>query len=192
MNKLSIPSKIGNIYKPMPIFAENQTWMNNYKKFAEIKTMIFDVDGVFTDNGLLITENGDFLRVMTARDGLGVRLAREAGFRLAIITGGDSLAVKNRLHKLGINDIFLKIDKKIDTFNQFIEENELDPNEILYMGDDLLDIEVLKAVHLPCCPRDAAPEVLAVAEYISPVNGGRGCVRDVIEKVLQAQEKWPF
>jgi 3-deoxy-D-manno-octulosonate 8-phosphate phosphatase (KDO 8-P phosphatase) len=166
--------------------------MNKYEKFAQIETLIFDVDGVFTDNSLLITENGDFLRVMSARDGLGVRLAREAGLRLAIITGGNSLAVQNRLNSLGVQDIFLKIDKKIDTFQQYIAENNLDPSKILYMGDDLLDIEVLQSVYLPCCPRDAAPEVLEVAEYISPVNGGAGCVRDVIEKVLQSQQKWPF
>jgi 3-deoxy-D-manno-octulosonate 8-phosphate phosphatase (KDO 8-P phosphatase) len=166
--------------------------MNYYKKFADIDTLIFDVDGVFTDNGLLVTENGDFLRVMSARDGLGVRLAREAGFRLAIITGGDSLAVRNRLLKLGIQDIFLKIDKKIDTFRQYVKENQLDPKKILYMGDDLLDIEVMRAVHLPCCPRDAAPEVREISEYISPADGGRGCVRDVIEKVMQTQGKWPY
>lgn len=166
--------------------------MDIYKKFENIKTLIFDVDGVFTDNSLLVTEKGDFLRVMSARDGLGVRIAHEAGYRLAIITGGDSLAVRDRLLKLGISDIFLKIDNKIEIFEEYLNTEKLDPESILYMGDDLLDIEVLKSVYLSCCPRDAAPEVLEISDYISPVNGGAGCVRDVIEKVLQAQGKWKW
>ena len=177
----------------MRIFASKQkSVMDVYEKFAQIKTMIFDVDGVFTDNSLLVTEAGEFLRIMSARDGLGIRLAAEAGVNLAIITGGDSLAVKNRLNKLGIRDVFLKIDHKIETFNNYIHERKLDPSSILYMGDDLLDLEVLREVFLPACPRDAAAEVLQVAEYISPVKGGAGCVRDVIEKVLMAQNKWRF
>ena len=166
--------------------------MDIYEKFSRIQTLIFDVDGVFTDNSLLVTESGDFLRVMSARDGLGVRLAAEAGLNLAIITGGDSMAVKNRLHKLGIHDIFLKSDNKIEIFRQYMQDRQLDPDSILYMGDDLLDIEVMQEVFLPACPRDAAPEVIRISEYISPQNGGAGCVRDVIEKVLMAQRKWRF
>lgn len=166
--------------------------MNTYEKFSRIRTMIFDVDGVFTDNGLLVTEQGDFLRIMSARDGLAVRMARKAGYRLAIITGGDSLGVQERLHKLGIQDVFLKIDDKLGVFNQYLEDNNLDPETVLYVGDDLLDIEILKEAFLSCCPKDAAPEVAEVAEYISPVVGGRGCVRDVVEKVMKAQDKWPY
>lgn len=154
--------------------------------------MIFDVDGVFTDNGLLVTEQGHFLRIMSARDGLAIRMARQAGYRLAVITGGDSLAVHERLQKLGIHDVFLKIDDKMDIFKRYVEENQLDPGTILYMGDDLLDIEVLKKVFLSTCPKDAAPEVAEVAEYISPAAGGKGCVRDVVEKVMKAQDKWPY
>jgi len=164
--------------------------MDIYQKFSKIKTLIFDVDGVFTNNGLLVTENGAFLRSMSARDGLGIRLAAEAGLNLAIITGGDSEGVYNRLKKLGIMDVFQKIDKKITVFDQYIKDKELDPDTILYMGDDLLDIEVLKKAFLPACPKDAAPEVLAASEYISPFEGGKGCVRDVIEKVLMSQGKW--
>jgi 3-deoxy-D-manno-octulosonate 8-phosphate phosphatase (KDO 8-P phosphatase) len=166
--------------------------MNTYEKFSQIKTMIFDVDGVFTDNGLLVTEEGHFLRIMSARDGLAIRMAREAGYRLAIITGGNSLAVEERLTHLGIHDVFLKIDDKMEVFERYLEENNLDPKTILYMGDDLLDIEVLKKVFLSTCPKDAAPEVAEVAEYISPVGGGQGCVRDVVEKVMKAQDRWPY
>jgi 3-deoxy-D-manno-octulosonate 8-phosphate phosphatase (KDO 8-P phosphatase) len=166
--------------------------MNVYEKFTKIKTLIFDVDGVFTNNGLLVTDTGEFLRVMSARDGLGIRLAREAGFRLCVITGGDSTGVRDRLLKLGIHDVFQKIDNKIETFNQFVQDNNLDPQSILYMGDDLLDIEVLRSVFLPCCPKDAAPEVIEVSAYVSPLTGGSGCVRDVIEKVMKSQGKWNF
>lgn len=166
--------------------------MDIFEKFSRIKTLIFDVDGVFTNNGLLVTENGDFLRVMSARDGLGIRLAAEAGLNLAIITGGDSSGVYKRLQKLGIMDVFQKIDRKIDTFHQYITDKDLDPDTILYMGDDLLDIEVLQHAFLPACPKDAAPEVKNIAEYISPFKGGKGCVRDVIEKVLMAQDKWAY
>lgn len=166
--------------------------MDVYQKFSKIKTLVFDVDGVFTDAGLLVTEKGDFLRIMSARDGLGVRMASEAGLNLAIITGGDSIGVFNRLKKLGFIDIFQKIDNKLDTFNQYVNSKSLAKDSILYMGDDLIDIEVLNEVFLPACPRDAVPEVLKVSEYISPFNGGKGCVRDVIEKVLMAQDKWKY
>jgi 3-deoxy-D-manno-octulosonate 8-phosphate phosphatase (KDO 8-P phosphatase) len=166
--------------------------MDLFQKFSKIETLIFDVDGVFTDNSLLVTETGDFLRVMSARDGLGIRLAVESGLRIAIITGGDSVGVNKRLQKLGVVDVFQKIDKKIHTFNTYIKDKNLDPDTIMYMGDDLLDLEVLSEVFLSACPRDAAPEVLKVSDYISPFNGGKGCVRDVVEKVLMAQDKWKY
>jgi len=166
--------------------------MDLFQKFSKIETLIFDVDGVFTDNSLLVTETGDFLRVMSARDGLGIRLAVESGLRIAIITGGDSVGVNKRLQKLGVVDVFQKIDKKIHTFNTYIKDKNLAPDTIMYMGDDLLDLEVLSEVFLSACPRDAAPEVLKVSDYISPFNGGKGCVRDVVEKVLMAQDKWKY
>lgn len=166
--------------------------MDIFEKFSKIETLIFDVDGVFTDNGLLVTENGDFLRTMSARDGLGIRMAAEAGLNLAIITGGDSPGVYNRLMKLGFMDIFQKIDKKIITFHQYLEEKKLSPDTVLYMGDDLLDLEVLNEVFLSACPSDAVPEVLDACDYISPKEGGKGCVRDVIEKVLMAKDLWTY
>ena len=166
--------------------------MNVFEKFSKIKTMIFDVDGVFTNCGLLVTEEGHFLRTMSARDGLAIKMAADAGYRLAIITGGDSIGVYNRLKKLGIADIFVKINKKIHTFREYLEKENIDSDSVLYMGDDLLDIDVMKEVFLPVCPNDAAKEVLNVSEYISPVKGGEGCVRDVIEKVMKAQSKWPY
>jgi len=161
-----------------------------FDKFAKINTMIFDVDGVWTDGSLLVSEKGDLLRTMNTRDGYAGRRAVLAGYKVYIITGGNSLGVKDRLEKLGVSGVFLNARNKIDIFNDLVAKGEVDPSRSLYVGDDLPDCEVLKAVYLSCCPSDAASELLAECEYISPYEGGRGCVRDIIEKVMRSQEKW--
>ncbi len=164
--------------------------MNLLEKFRDIHTFIFDVDGVFTNSDLLILENGNLLRKMNVRDGYAVKRAIKSGYRICIITGGTSSGVVTRLESLGISDIYSGINDKLDTFEEFVITYDLDTSGILYMGDDIPDYEPMRRAGLPCCPQDAANEIVDVSQYISPKNGGDGCVRDVIEKVLKLHGKW--
>ena len=164
--------------------------MDVHEKFQNIKTMIFDVDGVFTDGMLIVTENGDMLRSMNARDGYAIKRAVDMGYRIVIMTGGDSIGVEKRFRKLGVKDIFLKTADKLKKYLEFISMNNINNEEVLYVGDDILDLELMKYVFLPACPHDACHEILAIAEFISNFNGGHGCVREIVEKVLSSQNKW--
>lgn len=164
--------------------------MNVLEKFKDVTTFIFDVDGVLTDNSLLITESGELLRSMNARDGFAMKLALESDYNIAIITGGKSEGVIKRLNGLGIVDIYKGINDKVEAFNDYIEQNGINPENILYMGDDIPDFDVMRRVGLPTCPADAVTEILQVAQYVSPKLGGKGCVRDVIEKVMRLHNKW--
>jgi len=166
--------------------------MNVLAEFKKITTFIFDIDGVLTDSTVLLLEGGLQSRRMNIKDGLGLQMAIRNGFRVTAISGGFSEPVTQRLQKLGIGDVYMSVlDKK-----KFIEEhrakNGWQWEEMLYMADDLPDLALMKMVGLPCCPADAVPEILELSKYISPVNGGFGCVRDVIEKVLRVQDKWIF
>lgn len=163
---------------------------NILQKFKPITTLVFDIDGVFTDNGLLVTEQGELLRRMNARDGYAVKKALQEGLHIVLITGGTSEGVTLRFQKLGVQHIYSGIENKAVVLQQFINTHQLQIAEILYMGDDLLDAAPMMMVGLATCPADAVPEVLAVAQYVSPYKGGEGCVRDVIEKVLKLQNKW--
>jgi len=164
--------------------------MDVHEKFQKITTLIFDVDGVFTDGSLIITEDGDMLRTMNAKDGYAIKRALQTGMNVAIITGGDSRGVEKRFKKLGVQEVFLNVHDKLEKYRQYIKKYGIPEDQILYVGDDILDMELLKAVFLPACPRDAAHEVLAVAEFISNYDGGKGCVREIVEKVLSSQNKW--
>ena len=157
--------------------------LNNVKAFA------FDVDGVFSNN-LLLHPSGELLRTMNIKDGFAVQYAIKKGYPIAIITGGNSEAVKIRFENLGIKDIYLKSQNKIEDFNDFLLRNQLTPDDILYMGDDLPDYEVMHHVGIPTCPSDAAEEIKTIAQYISDKNGGEGAVRDVIRQVLRLQGNW--
>lgn len=164
--------------------------MNQLEKFRDVHTFIFDVDGVFTNNEILILEGGELLRKMNVRDGYAVKKAIQAGYRVAIITGGSSEGVRKRLEALGIKDIYVGRQEKMEAYDQFVLEYDLNPLGILYMGDDFPDRPVMRRVGLPTCPSDAIPEILEFVDYISPYKGGDGCVRDVIEKVMRLQNKW--
>ncbi len=165
--------------------------MNALAIFRDIDTFIFDVDGVLTNSDLIITESGELLRTMHTRDGYAMKSAINTGYRLIIITGGGSDGVTKRLQGLGVTEIHAKVKDKLKVFKQITQELSLDPKKVLYMGDDLVDFQVMKAVALPVCPADAAPEILAISKYISPIIGGKGCARDVIEKVMKLHNKWP-
>lgn len=161
-------------------------------QLQKITTFIFDVDGVLTDGTLISYENGDLARTFHVRDGYALVTAIRLGYKIAIITGGKQESIKTRLSALGIKDIFLavKTDKKLAVFEKFLVDNDLKPEQVLYMGDDMPDIEVLQAGVLATCPADAVQEIKNIAHYISPTLGGKGCVREVIEMVTKAQNKW--
>jgi 3-deoxy-D-manno-octulosonate 8-phosphate phosphatase (KDO 8-P phosphatase) len=159
-------------------------------KLKDITTFIFDVDGVLTDGGVFVTETGDQCRTFNTKDGYALQLAVKLGYKVCVITGGMSQGVKHRLNSLGVTDVYLGAHTKWDLYKPYIDKHHIQPVNILYMGDDIPDIDILKNVGLPTCPADSAEEVKAVCAYISPVLGGRGCVRDVIERVLKMQGKW--
>lgn len=165
--------------------------MNTLENFRYIKSFIFDVDGVLTDSTLLVTEQGELLRTMNVRDGYALKQAKEAGYHIAIITGGKSEGVKKRLEGLGIQDVYLGASPKINVFEEHCEKYGIRAEEILYLGDDIIDIEVMKQVGISACPADAVPEVKNVAHYVCAVNGGQGCAREVIEKVMKLNDVWP-
>ena len=165
----------------------------NYKeKFKEINTFIFDVDGVLTNGGLYIFPDGKFVRKMNAKDGFALKLALKMGFNIAIITGGREKNIKERLEKLGINNIFLNAHNKLPILNKYLSENNLDPKKSLYMGDDIPDLKAMNKVGLACCPKDAVYEIKQISDYISNIKGGEGCVRDIIEQILKANNKWNY
>ncbi len=165
--------------------------MSNYKeKLLKVNTFVFDYDGVLSDGYVLINSNGDALRTANVKDGYAMQLAIKKNYRIVIISGGYSESMKLRLESLKITDIFLGVDKKIDVYNQYLEKHKLLPENILYMGDDIPDYEIMINAGVPTCPADAVEEIKRVATYISHQPGGHGCVRDVIEQVLKVQGKW--
>ena len=164
--------------------------MSYLETFRQIHTFIFDVDGVLTNNELLVTEEGLLLRSMNVRDGYAIKQAIRCGFRVAIVTGGKSEGVRLRLEALGVQDIYMGQEEKEKAFEAIMELYDLDAQGVLYMGDDLPDYPVMRRVGLPACPIDAAPELFQIAAYVSPFKGGAGCVRDVIEQVMRVQGKW--
>ncbi len=165
--------------------------LDNFKeRLKEIKAFVFDVDGVFSQNVSLLPD-GEMSRTMNTKDGFAVYHAvNEHSFLIAIITGGYSESVRTRFKAMGLTDIYIKSNNKLDDFNDFISKYDISPNDVLYMGDDIPDYEVMKAVGIPTCPSDAAEEIKSISVYISDKKGGEGCVRDVIEQVLRAQGKW--
>jgi 3-deoxy-D-manno-octulosonate 8-phosphate phosphatase (KDO 8-P phosphatase) len=176
----------------MNLNLDNQQFIfaNIFEYFKKINTFIFDVDGVLTNNDMLITEAGELLRTMSARDGFAIKHALQSGYRIAIITGGRSQGVIKRLQGLGIKDIFSGIEDKLPIYRNYLKENKLSSDTILYMGDDLPDLDIMRYVGLAACPADATPEVIEKCNYISPLNGGAGCVRDVIEKTMKLRGHW--
>ena len=163
--------------------------MNFKEKLILVNAFIFDVDGVFSGN-IYLSSSGEQLRSMNIKDGYAVQLAVKKGFPIAIITGGKCDGIKLRFEGLGVKDIYMSSSNKKEAYLDFIHKYHLDPQNIMYMGDDLPDYEVMKEIGIPVCPADAAVEIKALSQYISHIKGGEGCVRDVIEQVLLAQGKW--
>ena len=162
-----------------------------YKEIMnDITTFIFDVDGVLTDSSVHITPTGEMLRIMNIRDGFAMKAAIESGYHVCIISGGSNEGVRIRLQNLGITDIYLGTPNKVETFKEYCGIYQINPEQVLYMGDDIPDYHVMQLVGLPTCPQDASPEIKAISNYISHKNGGKGAVRDVIEQVMKVQGKW--
>ena len=166
--------------------------MNVLELFKPITTFVFDVDGVLTDGSVLVLENGLQARRMSIKDGFALQMALKNGYQVRIISGGNSPQVQQRLQKLGVTDVHMSVLDKKAFVEEFMLANNLKKEEVLYMGDDLPDIPPMTVVGLACCPADAVAEVKGAVQYISPVNGGYACVRDVIEKVLKLHDQWHY
>ncbi|MCF8715740.1 HAD-IIIA family hydrolase [Joostella atrarenae] len=163
----------------------------SYKEYLEhITTFVFDVDGVLTDGIISITSDGQLLRTMNVKDGYAMKTALDKGYNICIISGGSNEGVRSRLRGLGITDIHLGVSNKIDTLDEYFDVYNIKSENVLYMGDDIPDYHVMKMVGMPCCPNDAVAEIKEISKYISHKQGGKGCVRDVIEQVLKVQGKW--
>jgi len=166
--------------------------MNILSEFKKVTTFVFDIDGVLTDGTILVLSDGLQARRMHVKDGFGLQMALKKGYRIFIISGGYSEEVKSRLEKLGLKEIYLAVEDKSELLGSLVKKNKLKWEQLLYMGDDLPDLPLMKKVGLACCPADAVNEVKAEVKYISPINGGWGCVRDVIEKVLKVNGHWQY
>ncbi|MBQ0022163.1 MAG: HAD-IIIA family hydrolase [Prevotellaceae bacterium] len=163
--------------------------MINYD-LSKIKALFFDVDGVLSCETITMHPNGEPMRTVNIKDGYAMQLAVKRGLIVAIISGGKTESIRKRYDGLGVKDVILGAAVKIKSYEELKEKYHLADEEILYMGDDIPDYEILAKCGLPCCPADAASEIKVVCKYISHKNGGMGCGRDVIEQVLKAQGMW--
>ena len=162
------------------------------RAFSQIKAFAFDVDGVFTDGGILCDTQGELYRTFNAKDGFAVRMAVMHGYPVGIITGGRSVSILERFKSSGVpeGDVYLGARKKSEQVEDFCSRHSLSPADVLFVGDDLPDIPALMMCGAAVCPSDAAPEVMEVCDLVTESPGGRGCIREVIEKVMKAQETW--
>jgi len=157
---------------------------------SRIKAIIFDVDGVLSKNVIGMSENGEPLRTVNIKDGYALQLAVKKGYLLAIITGAYTDAVRMRFERLGLQHIYMKSAVKMADYEDFVVKTNLRDEEIAYVGDDIPDYEVMKRAGLAIAPADAAPEIKAIAHYVSPINGGEGVAREIIEQVMKVQGTW--
>ncbi|WP_156306191.1 KdsC family phosphatase [Sphingobacterium endophyticum] len=160
------------------------------KKFSAIKAVVLDVDGVLTDGKLLFTEAGEQLRTFFVKDGYAMQLAVKMGLQIWVISGGKSIGVQKRLLGLGITEIHLGVKNKMQVLSQLLLKYQLNLHDLMYVGDDMPDYEVMQVVGLAVCPNDAVEDIKSISHYMSPKNGGEGVVRDVLEKILKLQGKW--
>jgi 3-deoxy-D-manno-octulosonate 8-phosphate phosphatase (KDO 8-P phosphatase) len=164
--------------------------MSYKKRLSDITTFIFDVDGVLTDGSVILDSSGEMVRTMHTKDGYALQHAIKKGFNVIIITGGHSTMVKKRLEALGIEKVFLSTHEKLPVMEQYLKDNNILAKHVLYMGDDIPDLPCLKIVGISTCPNDAAVEIREISDYISHIDGGKGCVRDVLEQTMRVQNKW--
>jgi len=165
--------------------------MANFKEdLVRVKALIFDIDGVLSQQTIALNSFGIPSRTVNLRDGYALQLAVKKGYIIGIISGSTSKEYQKRLRRLGITDIYLKSISKLNDFNKFLKKYNLNKSDVLFMGDDIPDFEVMKEAGIPVCPSDADSEIKQVSLYISDKKGGEGCVRDIIEQVLRLHNKW--
>lgn len=164
--------------------------MNVLAYFKNIGVFVFDMDGVLTDGRLLLLADGQQARSMSIKDGYALQLAVKKGYRVLVISGSVSEPVRERLRKLGVTEVHMQVEDKQALLQNYMSQHALRPEEVLFMGDDIPDLAAMGIAGLPVCPADAVPDIQQAARYISPLRGGEGCVRDVIEKVLRARDDW--
>lgn len=163
--------------------------MINYD-LSKIKTIVFDVDGVLSRQTITLSSTGEPLRTVNIKDGYAIQLAQKVGLRIAILTGGNTEAIRKRYAGLGVEDIFMGCAVKVKTYEEFLQKYGIKHEEVIYVGDDIPDYEVMRLCGCPCCPADACSDIKVISLYISSRNGGDGVGRDVVEQVLRAQGKW--
>ena len=163
--------------------------MINYD-LKRIKAIIFDVDGVLSAETITLAADGEPLRTVNIKDGYAIQLAVKMGLRMVILTGGKTEAVRLRYERLGVEDIYMGCAVKVKTYEEFLRKYDLTDADVMYMGDDIPDLEIMRRVGCPVCPKDACPDIRRTSIYISSLDGGCGCARDVIEQTLRAQGKW--
>ena len=189
MNRIKTKNNANFVVNPNP----QSMNVSLTERFQRITTFIFDIDGVMTDGSVLALESGEQARTFNVRDGYGINRAVRMGYRVGIISAQNQVGVRKRLEYLGVKDIFIgsSPDGKLAIYEKYLHDNNLKEDEIVFMGDDLPDYEVmLRKDALGACPADSAPEILGIADYVSPANGGHGAVRDLIEQVMKAQGTW--
>lgn len=160
------------------------------QRLNKIKAFAFDVDGVFTDGQVYLFPDKEFVRAVNIKDGYAIQHTIKSGYPVAIISGGASEEVRKRFKNLGVTDIYMKSSNKWDDYEDFRMKYNFEHEEILYMGDDIPDLPVMKHVGIASCPADAAHEIREISSYVSDKAGGKGCVRDIIEQVLRLHNKW--
>ena len=163
--------------------------MINYD-LTKIKAIIFDVDGVLSSSTITLHPNGEPMRTVNIKDGYAIQLAMKQGLHIVILTGGKTESVRMRYENLGVKDIFMACAVKLKDYEEFLTNYCYTDDEVMYMGDDIPDYEIMKRVGCPVCPKDACSDIKSLSVYISHYDGGQGCGRDVIEQVLRAQGKW--
>jgi 3-deoxy-D-manno-octulosonate 8-phosphate phosphatase (KDO 8-P phosphatase) len=164
--------------------------LNFKERLKHIRAFVFDIDGVLSTSKVYISSDGELIRTTNVRDGYAIVQAIKAGYKIGIISGGKSEAVAERYRKLGVHDVYINSEFKMLDFEDFLAKHHLNPENVLYMGDDIPDIAVMKKCGVASCPADAAEEVKAVSLYISGKNGGEACVRDIISQVMKTQNTW--
>lgn len=156
----------------------------------KIKAFAFDVDGVLSASSIPLHPNGEPMRMVNIKDGYAIQYAIKLGYPIAIITGGNTEAVRKRFVGLGVSDVYMGASIKLPIYNEWKTKHHLSDEEIMFMGDDIPDMEVMKIAGLPVAPKDAALDIIGIAKYISPFKGGEGCAREIIEQILRAQGNW--
>lgn len=163
--------------------------MINYD-LTKIRTIVFDLDGVLSASTISLDADGTPLRTVNIKDGYAIQLAMKMGLRIAILSGCRIEAVRQRYEGLGMEDIYLGSSVKIQVYDEYLAKYGYDDSEVMFVGDDIPDLEVMRRAGCAVCPKDACTEVKEVSCYISQYDGGYGCGRDVIEQTLRAQGKW--